>query len=241
MLLQVRDLEAGYEKKKVVRGVSLDIDDNEVVALVGHNGAGKSTLLNAIFGVLPVERGEVLWNGKLIANRPPSDNLRDGMVYCPQGPEVFRTLTVTENLELGAFALPDKARVKTNIGRVLELFPALAQRRHRRAGFLSGGERQMLVIGMGLVCSPRLAMFDEPSGGLAPIFVESVFDTLRRIVSDFNTAVLLVEQNLQQAIRISDRMYVMTSGTIAAQGAPSELAASGALEKSFFSATAPAR
>jgi branched-chain amino acid transport system ATP-binding protein len=236
MSLEIRDLEAGYGKKRVLHRVSLDIGAREIVALIGHNGAGKSTLLKAVFGLLPDTEGAVAWSGASIRGRRPTQNLRDGIVYCPEGAQVFRTLTVRENLELGSFAFRDAAAARRNLAKVFDLFPALVAKSPVKAGMLSGGERQMLAIGMGLVAAPRLAMFDEPSGGLAPMLVTALFDTIRAIVREFDTAVLLVEQNVAAAFRIADRAYVMANGTIADAGTPGELMHGGRLHRSFFGA-----
>ena len=234
MSLKVRDLEAGYGKKRVLRGVSLDVGEREIVALVGHNGAGKSTLLKSIVGLLPETSGSIEWFGRPILGRGPVRNLQDGIVYCPEGAQVFRTLTVRENLELGGYAMRDATAVKRNLDKVLDLFPALRQRAALKGGQLSGGERQMLAIGIGLISSPRLAMFDEPSGGLAPQLVAAMFDAITSIVHDFGAAVLVVEQNIDVAFRVADRAYVMANGRIMDSGRPAELLEEGRLQRSFF-------
>jgi branched-chain amino acid transport system ATP-binding protein len=234
MSLSVIDLQAGYGKKQVLRGVSLEVGEREIVAVVGHNGAGKSTLLKAIFGRLPDCTGEVLWQGQSIRGSNPAQNIRQGIVYCPQGGEVFRTLSVRENLELGGFAPGQRDLVRKNLPKVLELFPVLASRANAKGGLLSGGERQMLAIGMGLIASPRLAMLDEPSGGLAPRLVESLFGSIRVIVKEFNISVLLVEQNINAAFLVADRAVVMANGTISDSGTPAELSQGDRLQQSFF-------
>jgi branched-chain amino acid transport system ATP-binding protein len=234
MSLKARDLEAGYGKKQVLRGVSLEVGEREFVALVGHNGAGKSTLLKAIVGLLPGCTGSIEWFGQPILGRGPVRNLQDGIVYCPEGAQVFRTLTVRENLELGGYAVRDGAAVKRNLEKVLDLFPALRARAGLKGGQLSGGERQMLAIGIGLISSPRLAMFDEPSGGLAPQLVAAVFEAIRSVVRDFGVAVLVVEQNIDIAFRAADRAYVMANGRVTDSGRPTELLEGGRLHRSFF-------
>jgi branched-chain amino acid transport system ATP-binding protein len=234
MSLKVHDLEAGYGKKRVLRGVSLDVGEREIVALVGHNGAGKSTLLKSIVGLLPGVAGQLDWFGRSILGRGPVRNLQDGIVYCPEGAQVFRTLTVRENLELGGYAIRDGAAVKRNLDKVFDLFPALRQRAGLKGGQLSGGERQMLAIGIGLIASPRLAMFDEPSGGLAPQLVAAMFEAIHAIVRDFGTAVLVVEQNIDVAFRVANRAYVMANGVVADSGTPAELMEEGRLQRSFF-------
>jgi branched-chain amino acid transport system ATP-binding protein len=239
MSLQIRNLGGGYGKKRVLTGVSLDVGEREIVALVGHNGAGKSTLLKSIFGLLPDVEGEIAWFGKPILGRSATENLRAGIVYCPEGAQVFRTLTVRENLELGGYAFRDTAAARRNLAKVLDLFPVLAKKAATKGGQLSGGERQMLAIGIGLIASPRLAMFDEPSGGLAPMLVEAVFEAITIVVRDFNTSVLLVEQNIDMAFRIADRAYVLANGTVADSGLPADLVRDGRLHRSFFGGDRP--
>ncbi len=236
MSLQARNLEAGYGKKTVLRGLSLEVGDREIVALIGHNGAGKSTALKAIFGLMPGVRGDVIWNGKSIAGRPPADNIRDGIIYCPQGAEVFRGLTVRENLELGAFSLTGNDTPARMLPKIFELFPVLERKMRVKGGQLSGGERQMLAIATGLVTAPRLAMLDEPSGGLAPMLVEAMFDAIRKIVVEFNTSILVVEQNISAAFRVADRAIVMANGVISDCGSPDELSKANRLHGSFFGA-----
>jgi len=234
MSLQIHNLHSGYGKKRVLAGVSLEVREREIVALVGHNGAGKSTLLKSITGLLPKVEGEIVWDNASILNRSPAQNLRAGIVYCPEGAQVFRTLTVRENLALGGYAFGDAAATRRNIAKVLDLFPALAKKAGVKGGQLSGGERQMLAIGIGLIASPRLAMFDEPSGGLAPMLVEAVFDAIKVIVSQFDTSVLVVEQNIDMAFGVADRAYVLANGAIADSGLPAELMRDGRLHRSFF-------
>jgi branched-chain amino acid transport system ATP-binding protein len=234
MSLLIRDLGGGYGKKRILDGVSLEVGEREIVTLVGHNGAGKSTLLKSIFGLLPDVEGEITWFGTPILGRSPTDILRAGIVLCPEGAQVFRTLTVRENLELGGYAFRDAAALKRNLAKVFDLFPALAAKASLKGGQLSGGERQMLAIGVGLIASPRLAMFDEPSGGLAPKLVEAVFDAIKVVVREFHSSVLLVEQNIDMAFGIADRAYVLANGVIADSGRPAELMRDGRLHRSFF-------
>jgi branched-chain amino acid transport system ATP-binding protein len=234
MSLQIRNLGGGYGKKRVLADVSLEVGDHEIVALIGHNGAGKSTLLKSITGLLQDIDGEIIWNNTSILGRTPAHNLRAGIVYCPEGAQVFRTLTVRENLALGGYACSDAAVARRNMEKVLDLFPALAKKAGLKGGQLSGGERQMLAIGIGLIASPRLAMFDEPSGGLAPMLVHAVFDAIKVIVNEFNTSVLVVEQNIDMAFGIADRAYVLANGAIADSGLPAELMRDGRLQRSFF-------
>lgn len=226
MLLEVSELEAGYGEKRVINGVSLMVGEREVVALLGHNGAGKTTLLNAIFGVVRPSQGTIRFAGKDITGQKPSDNVRDGIGYSPQGAEVFRTLTVMDNLLLGGFAVPDQAAVAQSITRIQELFPPLYERRNFRAGALSGGERQMLSLGALLVSSPRLVILDEPSGGLSPLMVGKMYDAIRDVAEKLDASVLLVEQDANHALEIAQRAYVLANGRVTFEGTARELAGS---------------
>ena len=226
MLLQVTDLQAGYGKKQVIHGISLEVGEGEIVAVLGHNGAGKSALMNAIFGVIRPTGGRVLFQGKDITGQRPSDNVREGLGYSPQGAEVFRTMTVTDNLMLGGFPVKDQRLVMERISRVQELFPALYERRGTRAGSLSGGERQMLVLGAVLVSSPKLVILDEPSGGLSPIMVDTMYEAIRDVAATLHASVLLVEQESSHALEIADRAYVLANGRLIYEGGAKDLARS---------------
>jgi len=226
MLLQVTDLQAGYGKKQVIHGISLEVDEGEIVAVLGHNGAGKSALMNAIFGVIRPTGGRVMFQGKDITGQRPSDNVREGLGYSPQGAEVFRTMTVTENLMLGGFPVKDQRLVMERISRVQELFPALHERRGIRAGSLSGGERQMLALGAVLVSSPKMVILDEPSGGLSPVMVDNMYDAIRDVAARLHASVLLVEQESSHALEIADRAYVLANGRLIHQGDAKDLARS---------------
>jgi len=226
MLLQVTDLQAGYGKKQVIHGVSLEVREREIVAVLGHNGAGKSSLMNAIFGVIRPTGGRVLFQGKDITGQQPSANVQEGLGYSPQGAEVFRSMTVTENLMLGGFPVKDQRLVMDRISRVLELFPALHERRSIRAGSLSGGERQMLALGAVLVSSPNMVILDEPSGGLSPIVVDTMYEAIRDVAARLNASVLLVEQESNHALEIADRAYVLANGRLIYQGGAKDLARS---------------
>ncbi len=226
MLLQVTDLQAGYGKKQVIHGVSLEVREREIVAVLGHNGAGKSSLMNAIFGVIRPTAGRVLFQGKDITGQQPSTNVQEGLGYSPQGAEMFRSMTVTENLMLGGFRVKDQRLVTDRISRVLELFPALHERRSIRAGSLSGGERQMLALGAVLVSSPNMVILDEPSGGLSPIMVDTMYEAIRDVAARLNASVLLVEQESSHALEIADRAYVLANGRLIYEGGAKDLARS---------------
>jgi branched-chain amino acid transport system ATP-binding protein len=226
MLLTVSDLEAGYAGKRVLHGIGIEVGEREIVAVLGHNGAGKTTLMNAIFGVLRPTKGSILFRGKEIAGQRPAANVRDGIGYSPQGGEVFRSLTVMDNLVLGGFALSDQSELDARIRGVLELFPPLHERRMFRAGALSGGERQMLAMGALLVSSPRLVILDEPSGGLSPMMVGKMYDAIGEIAAKLDASVLLVEQDANHALDIAHRAYVLANGRVTFTGSARELATS---------------
>ena len=236
MLLEVDRISSGYGGKRVVQAASLGVAAGEVVALVGPNGTGKTTLLDTIFGLRPVDEGAVRFDGVLATGRSPAENLEAGIAYAPQGGRVYKTLSIAENLEIGGFVRTAAERAAA-LAAVYRLFPILWERRSGRAGLLSGGERQMLAIGMALSASPRLILLDEPSGGLSPLFVERAFETIRAIAKDMAMAVLLVEQNLAEAFAVADRAYVMAGGAVVAEGTPAALAAADRLSTAFFGAT----
>jgi branched-chain amino acid transport system ATP-binding protein len=239
MPLSVRNIFVGYGNKVVVRGASLDVADKEVVALIGHNGAGKTTLLNGIFGLLPVRQGEIEWNGHSIVKSTPANNVRSGLGYAPQGPQIYSTLTIRENLRLGAFNVRSQREAEAHIDKVFDLFPVLHERQSAKAGTLSGGERQMLAMGSIMAAGPKLVFLDEPSGGLAPMMVERMFNAIRRMVDDFGVSVLLIEQNIRAAFRVANRVYVMTKGTTVGNGTRAELEGSDRLREMFLSGNQP--
>jgi branched-chain amino acid transport system ATP-binding protein len=223
MLLEVRGLQAGYGRKSVIHDVSLAVGEREIVAVLGHNGAGKSTLMSAIFGILAPTKGRVMFRGADVTGGRPSVKLQAGIGYAPQGAEVFKALTVTENLMMGGFALADQSRIEEKIDRVQALFPALHARRNAKAGSLSGGERQMLSLGMLLVASPKLLILDEPSGGLSPLMLETMYSGIENIARQLDASVLLVEQDTKHALAIAGRAYVMAAGRITFAGSAHEL------------------
>jgi branched-chain amino acid transport system ATP-binding protein len=222
-LLEVEGLEAGYGKKTVLQGVSLRVEEGEVVALLGHNGAGKSTTLRTILGLLPARAGRVRFSGQPWSNADPARNVRSGIALVPQGRGCFPDLTVEENLALGAYAHRDRARMLRRMEEILELFPALADRRAQRVGTMSGGQQQMVAVGTALMQQPRLLMMDEPSIGLAPVLVQRVLESAAQINQRFGTAILLVEQNIKTALAMARRAYVMKSGRIVLEKPAAEL------------------
>lgn len=222
VLLRAKDLEAGYEIKRVIQGVTLDVYPGEVVLLIGHNGAGKSTLLKVLFGILPKLTGSIFYDGHERGEWLIADRLRGGMVYIPQGGGVFSDLKVVENIELGASLLPKELR-EDRMNNVLQIFPRLRSMMSRRAGTLSGGEQQMVVLARSLMYLPRLLMLDEPSLGLAPALVQKTLDTIKSVCRDAGVSILLVEQKIKAALTIADRVYVLSRGKVAFEGSAASL------------------
>ncbi len=223
-LLEVRDLEAGYGPIRALDRVSLDVDDGELVALIGANGAGKTTLLMAISGVVPPRGGSIRFAGAPLASAKPHEVMRLGIGHAPEGRRIFPRLTVRENLELGGFTQTDRAKLVRDIDEACGLFPVLGERMDQLGGTLSGGEQQMLAIARALVGHPRLLLLDEPSLGLAPLIVAKVFEVIASL-SARGIAVLLVEQNARAALKLAHRGYVLETGRITLTGSGSELAA----------------
>ena len=222
-VLQVNDLITGYGKREVIKGVSLSIEQNEIVALIGHNGAGKSTLLKAVFGLLPIWSGHIILDGAPVASPNPRKLLSEGVAYIPQGNCVFVDLTVRENLEMGGVALSSKSLTAEGVDRALSLFPALRARLKQTAGTLSGGEKQMLALGNAVVLSPRILLLDEPSLGLAPPLVSEVLAWIQKLSRDSNIAVLIVEQRVREVLKIARRVCVLRNGSVSFAGLTSEL------------------
>jgi branched-chain amino acid transport system ATP-binding protein len=211
--LEVRGLEVAYGGIRAVKGVDLKVQSGELVCLIGANGAGKTTLLKSLCGMLAPSRGEILYEDNSIAGKPSYELVRQGISLVPEGRGIFGRLTVEENIKIGAYARRDGAGIRADMDRLYDLFPRLSERRAQQAGTLSGGEQQMLAIGRALMSRPRLLLLDEPSMGLAPMLVQKIFHTIKRIVEE-GVTLLLVEQNAQLALGISHRGYVMESGKI---------------------------
>ncbi len=221
-MLEVRAIDAGYGDVQVLFSLSLNVQDKEIVTLLGSNGAGKTTTLRCIGGVVPPRKGEVFFKGQSLARVAPADRAGLGIAQVPEGRELWAQLTVRENLELGAYHQRARARVKQNLDRVHALFPRLLERKSQLAGSLSGGEQQMCAIGRALMSEPSLLLLDEPSLGLAPIVVDQVFDVIRQLHASGMT-ILLVEQNLAAALEIATRGYVIETGEVKLQGSAEEL------------------
>jgi branched-chain amino acid transport system ATP-binding protein len=224
MLLRVEGLVAGYGAKEVIHGVDIEVGEREIVAVLGHNGAGKSTLMSAIAGVIAPTGGAMIFNGENLTRATPSAKVAAGLGYGPQGGESFRSLSVTDNLILGGYALPDQGVIPERIARVFELFPPLRERRNARAGSLSGGERQMLSLGALLVAAPKLVILDEPSGGLSPLMVDRMYEAIENVAGKLGASVLLVEQEAHHALEIAHRAYVLANGRVTYTGGAQELA-----------------
>jgi len=222
-LLEVRDLNVSYGAIRALHGVSFHVNEGEVVTLIGANGAGKSTTLRTISGLLPVTSGEVIFDGEAITGTEASSIVRKGVIHVPEGRRIFAPLTVRENLEMGAFTVPDTDEIQEAMERVFHLFPRLKERLEQAGGTLSGGEQQMLAVGRALMSKPRLLLMDEPSMGLAPILVEEIFDIIGEI-NQAGVTILLVEQNAAMALSVADRGYVLETGAIHLEGGADELA-----------------
>ena len=221
-MLEVHDLDVFYGDAQALHGMALRVDEGEVVTLVGANGAGKTTTLRAISGLEPVARGDIVFEGESIAGRPGHARSELGISLVPEGRELWPSLTVLENLELGCYARSARKHRVESLQRVFDLFPRLRERTKQAAGSMSGGEQQMVAIARSLMSRPRLLMFDEPSLGLAPVVVTQVFSIIRRLAKEGLT-ILLVEQNLKKALEVADRGYVVETGSITMQGPAQEL------------------
>jgi branched-chain amino acid transport system ATP-binding protein len=232
-ILAVEDLHVFYGSIHAVRGVSLEIEADQIVTLIGANGAGKTTTLKAISGILAPAVGRVCLDGDDLANVSPHRLVERGIVQVPEGRRIFGRLTVQENLDMGAFLRRDKMAVRDTEERVLAMFPVLRERIHQVAGTLSGGEQQMLAIARGLMAKPRLLLLDEPSMGLAPMLVEKIFETVLDIRKQ-GVPVLLVEQNAFMALQITDRGYVIETGEIVLEGSGVELLANGKVKEAYL-------
>ena len=224
MMLKVEDLEASYGYLKILKGINLNVNKGDLVAIIGPNGSGKSTTIKTIFGLLKAEKGNILFKDKHITNKKPHEVVRYGIAYVPQGRMVFQTMTVEENLEMGAYTVKDRKEIKKRIFKIYEMFPILKEKKHQRATFLSGGQQQMLSIGRALMLNPELILMDEPSLGLAPKNMLEIFKKIKEINND-GTTVVLVEQNAHMALEICNKAYVLEQGRIALHGGP-ELAKS---------------
>jgi branched-chain amino acid transport system ATP-binding protein len=232
-ILEVNDVHTYYGNIHALKGVSISVEDGEVVTLIGSNGAGKSTTLKTISGLLRPKRGSVSFQGKRIDNVPADEVVKLGIAQSPEGRRIFSRMTVMENLEMGAFARTDRAAIKADMERVFELFPRLRERTNQKGGTMSGGEQQMLAIGRALMSKPKLLLLDEPSMGLSPLLVETIFGVVRDI-NKLGTTVLLVEQNALMALQVANRGYVMQTGTIVIEDTSENLLKSEIVRKTYL-------
>ena len=213
-LLELKDVRTFYGNIQALKGVSITVEEGEIVTLIGANGAGKTTTLMSICGITPIRSGEIFLDGRDISRMSPHKIVQMGVSQVPEGRRIFPQLTVSENLDMGAFLRNDKESIKQDMEEVFTIFPRLAERRNQLGGTLSGGEQQMLAISRALMASPRLLLLDEPSLGLAPLIVQNIFEVIQKINKERKTTILLVEQNANMALKIANKGYVMQNGLI---------------------------
>lgn len=232
-MLEIKDLEVYYGVIQAIKGVSFEVNQGEVIALIGANGAGKTTILQTITGLLSPKNGSVIFEGKDITKIPAHKIVSLGMAHVPEGRRVFADLSVLENLKMGAFTRKDKNEISESLQKVYARFPRLEERKNQRAGTLSGGEQQMLAMGRALMSNPKIILMDEPSMGLSPILVNEIFDIIQS-VSKSGTTVLLVEQNAKKALSIADRAYVLETGNIVVDGNANDLLNNDSIKKAYL-------
>lgn len=233
-MLKLDKVESGYGNKLAIKNISLEINEGEIITLIGANGAGKSTTLMTICGVIPCRSGKITFQGKEIQAMDPDQIVKLGICQVPEGRHIFPQLTVKENLDMGAFLRKDKDGIKKDMEYVYALFPILAERRNQDGGNLSGGEQQMLAMSRALMARPQVLLLDEPSMGLAPLVIKQIFEIIRQINKENNTTIFLVEQNANQALHIADRGYVMETGEITITGSAKELLANKEIQKAYL-------
>ncbi|MFM1986389.1 MAG: hypothetical protein RIS18_606 [Actinomycetota bacterium] len=234
MLLEVKDLKVSYGKIEAIKGISLNVNKGEIVTLVGANGAGKTTLLKTISGILKPSAGVINFEGKDIQGIAPHNRVLEGLCQAPEGRGIFPGMTVLENLEMGKYARKDwKSELDEDLDRIYTLFPRLKERQNQAGGTLSGGEQQMLSIGRALMSRPRLLLLDEPSMGLAPMFIQQIFNIIREIQTQ-GVSILLVEQNAAQALSCANRAYILETGNIVKEGAGKDLLNDDAIKKAYL-------
>lgn len=232
-LLEVKNLEVYYGVINALKGISFEVNEGEIVTLIGANGAGKTTTMNSVMGFIQPKGGEIIYDGKNIVGHATHKIMRSGLTQVPEGRRIFSELNVYENLIMGAYTNKDRASVKKDLENIYTLFPRLEERKTQMAGMLSGGEQQMLAMGRAMMSHPKLLMLDEPSMGLAPILVSQVFDMIKHL-NETGTTILLVEQNAEKALSIADRAYVMENGAITLSGTGAELASSEQVRKAYL-------
>ena len=232
-MLEVKDLHVYYGVIQALKGISFEVNQGEVIALIGANGAGKTTTLQTLTGLLSAKEGSVVFEGKDITRVPAHKIVEMGIAHVPEGRRVFSDLSVYENLKMGAYTRKDKKEIEESLANVYKRFPRLEERKNQPAGTLSGGEQQMLAMGRALMSKPRIILMDEPSMGLSPIFVNEIFDIIQE-VSKSGTTVLLVEQNAKKALSIADRAYVLETGKIVLEGKASDLLNNDSIKKEYL-------
>ena len=232
-MLEVKDIQVYYGMIQAIKGVSFQVNQGEVIALIGANGAGKTTTLHTITGLIAPKKGQILFEGQDITHVPAHKIVSMGMAHVPEGRRVFAQLSVLDNLKMGAFTRKDKDEIEESLIRVYKRFPRLEERKNQMAGTLSGGEQQMLAMGRALMSHPKILLMDEPSMGLSPIFVNEIFDIIRE-VSEGGTTVLLVEQNAKKALSIADRAYVLETGKIVLEGKADDLLNNDSVKKAYL-------
>lgn len=233
-MLEVKDLNVYYGVIQALKGISFEVDEGDVIALIGANGAGKTTTLHTITGLIPAKSGSIVFEGKDITRVPGYKLVSMGIAHVPEGRRVFAQLSVLQNLKMGAYTRKNKQEVEETIAKVYKRFPRLEERKNQLAGTLSGGEQQMLAMGRALMSHPRLVVMDEPSMGLSPIYVNEIFDIIKEISAD-GTTVLLVEQNAKKALSIANKAYVLETGSIVLKGDAKELMNDDSVKKAYLS------
>ncbi len=233
-MLELKNLQTFYGNIQALKGVSIEISEGEIITLIGANGAGKTTTLMSVCGIVPPRTGEILFMGQPIHKLTPNLIVALGISQVPEGRRIFPYLTVMENLDMGAFLRTDKDGIKQDMEYIFELFPILAERRHQAGGTLSGGEQQMLAISRALMARPRLLLMDEPSLGLAPLVVKQIFEIIRKVNTENNTTIFLVEQNANLALKVAHRGYVMETGRITLADSAEKLLADEKVKKAYL-------
>ena len=233
-MLNLINIEAYYGNIRALKGISLSVNPGEIVALIGANGAGKTTTLMSISGIVPVKSGQILFEGEPIENMKPEDIVAAGISQVPEGRRIFPQLSVLENLEMGSFLRSDQQGIKNDLEYIFELFPILNKRKHQAGGTLSGGEQQMLAISRAIMAKPRLLLLDEPSLGLSPLMTNLIFQIIKKINTEHNTTIFLVEQNAYMALQLSHRGYVMENGAITMTDKASKLLTDENVKKAYL-------
>jgi branched-chain amino acid transport system ATP-binding protein len=233
-MLELKSIQTYYGNIQALKGISLEINEGDIITLIGANGAGKSTTLMSISGITPPRSGEVLFNGEPIHGKSPDEIVAMGICQVPEGRHIFPQLSVQENLDMGSFLRTDKEGIKQDLDYVFSLFPILAERRNQHGGTLSGGEQQMLAMSRALMARPKLLLLDEPSMGLAPLIIQQIFEIVKKINEEQNTTIFLVEQNANQALQIADRGYVIENGKVTLTDSADNLLSNPDVQKAYL-------